>query len=137
VGVALIALDNSQAAISSRACGGQITDMPRREHLSLLERPPPPGFELRLLHIEPLGSHPYRSGEWCDALVVIERGEVELERLDGSLWPFASGAVLWLAGLPLRALHNPGAEPALLASVCRRTHAERASGGHVHNQSAI
>jgi hypothetical protein len=137
VGVALIALDNSQAAISSRACGGQITDMPRREHLSLLERPPPPGFELRLLHIESLGSHPYRSGEWCDALVVVERGEVELERLDGSLWAFASGAVLWLAGLPLRALHNPGAEPALLASVCRRTHAERASGGHVHDQTAI
>jgi hypothetical protein len=89
------------------------------DHLSLLERPPPPGFELRVLLIAPLGSHPYRSGEWCDALVVVERGEVELERHDGSLWPFASGAVLWLAGLPLRAIHNPGAAPAVLASVCR------------------
>jgi len=102
--------------------------MPPRERLSLLERPPPPGFELRVLRIAPLGSHPYRSGEWCDALVVVELGEVELERLDGSLWPFAAGAILWLAGLPLRAIHNPGAEPAVLASVCRMPRSNGAGG---------
>jgi hypothetical protein len=97
--------------------------MSRRERLSLLECPLPPGFQLRLLIIGPLGSRPYRSAEWSDALVVIERGEVELERLDGSLWPFAAGSVLWLAGLPVRALHNPRSEAALLASVSRRPHA--------------
>ena len=112
--------------------------MAPRDHLSLLDRPPPPGFELRVLRIAPLESHPYRRGEWCDALVVLERGEVELERLDGSLWAFASGAVLWLAGLPLRAIHNPGASPAVLASVCRVPRSLGAASGTAgHNQTAI
>jgi hypothetical protein len=94
--------------------------MPRHERLSLLERPTPPGFELRVLLIAPLGERRYRSEEWRDALVVVERGAVELESYDGSLWPFASGAVLWLAGLSLRALHNPWEEVAVLAAVSRR-----------------
>jgi hypothetical protein len=94
--------------------------MSRRERLSLLERPVPPGFELRVLLIAPLGERPYRDAEWRDALVVVEQGAVELESYDGSLWPFASGAVLWLAGLSLRALHNPWEEVALLAAVSRR-----------------
>jgi hypothetical protein len=93
--------------------------MARLDRLSLLAREPPPGFRLRVLIIAPMGTHPYRGTEWRDALVVIERGEVQLERLDGSLWTFTSGAVLWLAGLPLRALHNRREDVAVLAAVSR------------------
>jgi hypothetical protein len=94
--------------------------MSRRERLSLLERPPPPGFELRVLLIAPMGRRPYRGVEWRDALVVVERGKVELEGLDGTRWSFDEGAILWLAGLPLRALHNRRPEVAILAAASRR-----------------
>jgi hypothetical protein len=78
-----------------------------------------PAFELRALTIPPGGAHPYRAGEWRDALVTVESGEVELECLGGSRRAFRSGAVLWLAGLPLRGLNNRGSEPALLVAVAR------------------
>jgi hypothetical protein len=52
------------------------------------------------------------------------RGEIELggER-------FGCGSVLSLAGLPVRALHNRGAEPAELVSVRRRRAARAARAG--------
>jgi hypothetical protein len=58
--------------------------------------------------------------DWRDALVLVARGEIELggER-------FGRGSMLSLAGLRLRALHNPGAEPAELVAV-RRLPAARA-----------
>jgi hypothetical protein len=58
-------------------------------------------------------------GEWRDALVVVGRGEVELEFAGGARRRFACGAVLCLARLSLRTLRNPGAEPALLVAVTR------------------
>ena len=66
-----------------------------------------------------MGTRPYRSAEWRDALVVVESGELELESSDGTRWAFAAGTVLWLAGLRLRALHNPRADIALLAAISR------------------
>jgi hypothetical protein len=57
---------------------------------------------------------------WRNALVVVERGEVELEFRRGSRLCFRRGDVLWLTGLPVRALCNPGQEPALLVAVSRR-----------------
>jgi quercetin dioxygenase-like cupin family protein len=87
---------------------------------SFLGRRLPPGFELRVVTIAPGCVRPYDDGEWRDALVVVEQGEIELESLGGTRRRLPHGAVLWLAGLPLRALHNPGAETALLAAVSRR-----------------
>lgn len=55
---------------------------------------------------------PYAAPEWHEALVT---ARLRLAR----------GAVLWLAPLSLRALHNPGAEPALLIAVSRRRDADR------------
>jgi hypothetical protein len=104
--------------------------MSRRERLSLLERPPPPGFELRVLLIAPMGTRPYRGAEWRDALVVVERGEVELEGHDGTLWPFEEGAILWLAGLPVRALHNRRPDVAILAAAARRQRARDPGAKH-------
>lgn len=57
--------------------------------------------------------------------VVVERGEIHLEHLDGSLYSFACGAGVCVDRLPLRALHNRGREPAVLVAVARRISAAR------------
>jgi CRP-like cAMP-binding protein len=79
----------------------------------------PPGFEVRAVEVEAGGHRIYHEGEWSDALVVVGRGEIELESLGGATLSFRRGALLWLEGLPLRALHNRGREPALLLAVSR------------------
>ncbi len=80
----------------------------------------PLGFEVRAVKVEPGGHRIYHAAEWEGALVAVTRGEVELECLSGTSVRFARGDLLWLAGLPLRALHNRGREPALLVAVSRR-----------------
>jgi hypothetical protein len=76
-------------------------------------------FAVRPVAVAPGSTLPYVEGEWRDALVVVEGGEIELESVNGRRLRFANGDVLWLSGLPLRALHNTGAEPVLLAAVSR------------------
>jgi hypothetical protein len=77
------------------------------------------GFGVRLVAVAPGRTRAYDDAEWSDALVIVEHGEIELEGLSGSRQTFERGAVLWLAGLPLRALHNRGREPALIVAVSR------------------
>ena len=81
---------------------------------------PPAGFRLAILELAPGGTRPYEPGEWVDALVLVARGAVELRCRDGGRRRFARGEALWLSGLPVRALHNPSAEPAVLVAVSRR-----------------
>jgi hypothetical protein len=88
--------------------------------LSFIDRPLPPSFDLRVVAIAPGHERAYDEAEWRGALVVVERGDIELECLAGGRLQCAAGAVLWLVGLPLRALHNAGPETALLAAVSRR-----------------
>jgi quercetin dioxygenase-like cupin family protein len=88
------------------------------------------GFEVRLVAVAPGRSLAYHQGDWRDALVIVERGQIELEGLGGTLRSFERGAVLWLAGLPLRALHNPGHQPAVLAAVSRRDEFSAAPGSY-------
>jgi hypothetical protein len=90
------------------------------EPISLLTRPLSPSFARRVLVVAPGRAHAYDAADWHDALVVVEGGEIELEGRDGGRECFASGAVLWLTGLPLRALWNRGREPAVLVAVSRR-----------------
>ena len=80
----------------------------------------PPGFRLRAVAVEVGGVRIYDEAEWRDALVVVARGEIELESVGGDSRRFASGSVLCLAGLPLRALRSRGTEPAVLVAVSRR-----------------
>lgn len=94
-------------------------DARRRDRLSFLGRRLPPGIELRAIVVAPGGERAYDEAEWLDALVVVERGEVELECLSGRRQRFRSGAVLVLFGLPLRALRNSSREPVLLVAVSR------------------
>jgi hypothetical protein len=88
--------------------------------LSFLGRAPGPRFARKVVELAPGSSRPYDAAEWRAALVVVERGEVELQGVTGAGLRLCRGAVLCLAGLTLRALHNPGAEPAVLVAM-RRT----------------
>jgi hypothetical protein len=88
--------------------------------LSFLGRPLAPGFVLRVVVVGPGGWRPYDESEWRHALVVVEWGEIVLEPLAGSSYRFGRGDVLWMWGLALRALRNPGSEPAVLVAVGRR-----------------
>jgi hypothetical protein len=52
----------------------------------------------RVVSIAPSRTRDYQSQEWSDTLVLVERGEVELEHLDGRRYRFGRGAVLFLIG---------------------------------------
>jgi hypothetical protein len=80
----------------------------------------PASFERRELVLAPGAAHAFAEAEFKDALVVVAAGEVELEGRHGSRRRFRAGDVLWLSGLGLRRLHNPGSEPAVLVAVSRR-----------------
>jgi hypothetical protein len=92
---------------------------PDASSLSFLQLPLPRTFDLRLVAIPPGGSKPFVAADWADSLVVVEQGAVELECVRGGRRAFATGAVMFLTGLPLRTIHNPGPETALLAAVSR------------------
>jgi quercetin dioxygenase-like cupin family protein len=79
-----------------------------------------PAFVLWAIAVAPGCERPYDEAEWRDAIVSIACGEIELESSSGRRRRVRTGDVLWLTGLPLRALRNDGAEPAVLVAVSRR-----------------
>ncbi|WP_433361938.1 hypothetical protein [Streptosporangium sp. CA-115845] len=56
---------------------------------------------------------------WHDAIVWVRGGEVELETTDGTRQRFGVGAMLCLAGLPLRVLRSPGPGAVTLVAIRR------------------
>jgi hypothetical protein len=88
--------------------------------LSLLRRPLSSAFERRVVILAVGGVHPVVQAEWRDALVEIERGTIHLELSDGHWHRVTSGDVLWLHGLPVRALHNRGPVVAVVVALRRR-----------------
>jgi hypothetical protein len=80
----------------------------------------PPGFAFRVVVVEVGVARIYNEAEWRDTLVVVSRGEIELESIVGDSYRFGRGSVLCLVGLPVRALHSRGTEPAVLVAVSRR-----------------
>ena len=87
---------------------------------SLLGRRPARGFEVRQVAIPPGSELLNIDDRWRDALVVVERGEIELVCRGGTRRWFSSGDVLCLADLALRSLRNRGPDPALLSAVSLR-----------------
>jgi quercetin dioxygenase-like cupin family protein len=85
-----------------------------------LPRPGRPEYEQRRLVIEPGAEHPSGADAWADALVVVESGRLEVECVAGARRTFQATAMLCLGWLPLRALRNTGAEPAVLVAIRRR-----------------
>lgn len=63
---------------------------------------------------------PFDEAEWRDALVVVERGELELHPFGGSRLRIGCGGVLWLCGLGLRLMRQRGHEPSVLVGVSRQ-----------------
>jgi len=79
-----------------------------------------PAFERRIVTVAPGDTRAYRESDWRDAIVLVERGEIVLEYWEDDAQQFCSGAVIWLTGLQVRTLRNPGREPAVLVAVSRR-----------------
>jgi hypothetical protein len=77
-------------------------------------------LDVRTITLAAGGERPFDAEEWRGALVLVERGAVELASASGAAWRFGAGEMLWLDGLWLRALNNPGAEPARLVAISRR-----------------
>lgn len=62
---------------------------------------------------------PYVDDDWADALVVVERGEVDLCCSHGGSRRFGPGSILFFVGLGLVALHNPGVDETVLIAHVR------------------
>ena len=77
-------------------------------------------FEWATVVVAPGEARRFDAAEWRDALVMVREGEIALEGVSGALRMFRRGDVLALADVPLRALRNPGTQPALLVAVSRR-----------------
>ena len=77
------------------------------------------GFARRTVVLAPGESRPSHDAEWSGALVLLVRGDVDLECAAGGRRRFRAGAVLWLTGIDIRALHNAGAGPVVLLAVSR------------------
>jgi hypothetical protein len=76
-------------------------------------------FSVRRLWLAPGQQVAYRRAGWRDALVVVERGDLEVRYRDGDTARFGGGAVLWLDSLPVRSLRNPGHLDAVITAVSR------------------
>jgi hypothetical protein len=77
-------------------------------------------FARRRVVLAPGARRPYDEAEWDDALVLVKRGEIDVECRTGGRMRFIAGDMLWFTGLPLHALANPGPEPAVLVAISRR-----------------
>lgn len=86
---------------------------------AFLGRSVPDAFDVRRIVVEPGVERPYDEAEWRDSVVVVESGKIELECRCGSRRRFRRGDVLWLIGLPLRALRNRERIPTVLVAVSR------------------
>ena len=88
-----------------------------------------PGFRRWEVALPPGSERAYDEAEWHDALVLVERGEIELEALPGERGRFGPGAVLCLTGLELRLIRNPASESTLLVAYSRRGQTSKAAAG--------
>jgi hypothetical protein len=92
------------------------------EHPSLahlVAGPLPDGFTRSVVTICVGGSVSCPGTGWGQALVIVDRGALEVETSDGSRTPFPTGAVLAVAELTAGRLHNGGTEPVRLVAVRR------------------
>jgi hypothetical protein len=76
-------------------------------------------FRRRAVELAPDEELPIDAGEWRDAIVFLETGEVEVECAARRCRRFAAGAVLCFPR-PVRAVRNSGGEPARLIAISRR-----------------
>jgi hypothetical protein len=85
----------------------------------------PPGFRRRVLRLAPGRRLRYRADAWQDAIVAVDRGEIQLECAGQPPRRFQRGDLLSLAGIGLRAIYNSGPGTAVLIAVRKRANATR------------
>jgi len=109
---------------------GQYCDVGR---LGLLGRTRSGAFATRIVVLPPGSSLVFDEREWRDCLVEVERGDVKLQLRGGGGHECRAGDVLWLVGLPILALHNPGCDRTVLVAVSRRRldHLQSELRGHL------
>lgn len=79
----------------------------------------PHGFAQQRVVIGHAAAHPYEARDWSEALVVVERGVLELEWSSGARVCFEPGDTLCLSGLGLRGLRGAGGGPTVLVVLSR------------------
>jgi hypothetical protein len=94
------------------------------DRISFLGARCPENFQLRTLILQPGDAIDCRRPDWADTLVLVERGELEIESSGGARAWFQEGAVLMFAGLALRRLGNSSGEPLVLSALSRVRYAE-------------
>jgi hypothetical protein len=73
-----------------------------------------PGCRSTARTIQPAESLNYHQADWAGVVVVVVSGRLQLECWSGERASFDEGAVLFLTGLNLRHLTNPGLDPLVL-----------------------
>ena len=81
-----------------------------------------PGCRTSTTTIRAAESVPYHEADWVGTVVVVMSGRLRLECRSGEGCTFGEGAVLFLTGLSLRQITNPGLEPLVLKSIWRAPH---------------
>jgi hypothetical protein len=89
------------------------------DRISFLGAGAPRNLRLRRLILQPRDALEYHAAEWTDALVIVERGELQVECRSGAQASFAHGAVLAFAGLTVQCLRNAGTSPLVLSVLSR------------------
>lgn len=74
-------------------------------------------FLVREIRISPGSGRRYEDRDWWGALVLVQAGSVELETMSGARGSFSAGSMLFLAGLRLRLLRNPGTMTTVLRAI--------------------
>jgi hypothetical protein len=90
-----------------------------RARLSFVNRTPPRSADVEIVTIASGERRPYDERAWQEALVVVERGTIDLECRRGGRRSFSAGDVIWTVGLDLQSLHNGGDEAVVLTVVRR------------------
>ena len=94
--------------------------MDEPERISLLGTDCPGSLRVRTVILQPGDTLDFVEADWASALVVVERGALEVECRSGSRARFDEGSVLSFCGLTLRRLHTAGDVPVVLSALSRR-----------------
>jgi quercetin dioxygenase-like cupin family protein len=78
-----------------------------------------PGCTSTITTMQPADSLSYHKADWAGVVVVVVSGRLQLECWSGERASFDEGAVLFLTGLNLRHLTNPGLDPLVLKLIKR------------------
>ena len=84
-----------------------------------LGRPVPPHFAVREVVVGPGENLAYAEADWCGCIVTVQSGAIDLATPHGVRATFIAGDILWLSGLPVSALENPGPDPTVLVAFSR------------------